>query len=256
MKQRTLLIDADIVAFQASAATQGTWFFNGHDEEPSIEADLEGALKLAEKKIEAIANKLKATKLIICLTDTHNFRLDVWDGYKGNRKGTRKPVNLTGVKDFFKERYETYQRPGLEADDCMGILSTHPTLIKGEKIIVSEDKDMKTIPGLLFNPAKDDKPHLVSQLDADRFFLWQTICGDTTDGYPGAKGVGARSSFAQAVMEMGDVKEGWQIVLDAYASKGFDPADALLQARMARILRATDWDFTEKKPRLWQPPAN
>jgi 5'-3' exonuclease len=253
-KPRTLLVDADIVAFKASSATQGTWFFNGKDEEPAIEADLEGSLKKAEKEIESIANKLKATKIIVCLTDDHNFRLDVWEGYKGNRKDVRKPVHLGDVKDFFKRRYETYQRPGLEADDCMGILSTHPTLLPGEKIIVSEDKDMKTIPGMLFNPRKHEAPVRVSQLEADRFFMWQTIVGDSTDGYPGAKGVGPRSRFAQDVLEAPDLKGMWAIVLEAYASKGLEPAKALEQARMARILRASDWDFNAKRPRLWQAP--
>ena len=253
---RTILVDADIVAFAASSVTQGTWFFDGPGTEPCIDADLEGALRKAEKDIERVANKLKATKIIVCLTDDHNFRSDVWGGYKGNRKEVRKPVNLRAVKDFFKTRYDTYQRPGLEADDCMGILSTHPTLIKGEKIIVSEDKDMKTIPGLLFNPAKHDKPVKVSQLEADRFFMWQTICGDSTDGYPGVKGVGPKSKFAVGVLEAETLKEMWGIVLEAFESKGLTSVEALEQARMARILRHTDWDFTSRRVRLWQPPIN
>jgi len=29
-----------------------------------------------------------------------------------------------------------------------------------------------------------------------------------------------------------------------------------MQARMARILRAEDWDFQKKAPRLWCPPVN
>jgi len=255
MTQRTLLIDADIFAFAAASVTQGTWQFD-EDGPPCIDADLEGSLRKAEADIEKVANKLKATKVIVCLTDTHNFRLDVWDGYKGNRKNVVKPVNLQATKDFFKTRYETYQRPGLEADDCMGILSTHPTLLKGEKIIVSEDKDMKTIPGLLFNPAKHDKPVKVSALDADRYFMEQTLTGDSTDGYPGCRGIGPKSPFVAAVREAKSLREMWAIVKEGFESKGFTEPDAVHQARMARILRHTDGDFAGKRRSLGHPPFN
>ena len=97
------------------------------------------------------------------------------------------------VKEFYSKHYEVYLRPRLEADDCMGILSTHKTLVPGERIIVSNDKDMQTIPGLLFNPAKDKKPRRISELEADRFFMYQTLVGDTTDGYPGCYGIGPKS---------------------------------------------------------------
>jgi len=47
----------------------------------------------------------------------------------------------------------------------------------------------------------------------------------------------------------------WSAVVDAYESKGLTEEDAVMQARMARILRAEDWDFGKKAPRLWCPPV-
>lgn len=264
MKDRTLLVDADIMAYKASSATEGVYFFNGRDADPAIDENLEEALEVAERDIETIANKLKATKVIVCLTDDvnqetgaiDNFRVDVYPAYKSKRLDVRRPSTLPKVKEFYSKRYETYTRPRLEADDCMGILATHSTLVPGEKIIVSADKDMKTIPGLLYNPRIDKtKPRVITELDADRYFMEQTLTGDSTDGYPGCRGIGPKSPFVQAVWKAKSLQAMWGIVVAGYASKGFTPDDALAQARCARILRASDWDFQARRPRLWVPPV-
>ena len=46
-------------------------------------------------------------------------------------------------------------------------------------------------------------------------------------------------------------KEMWQAVLEAYNQKGWTEKDALIQARMARILRYYDYDYQRKKPLYW-----
>lgn len=263
-KDRTLLVDADIMAYKAASATEGLYLFNGVDAEPSVDENLEEALEVAERDIERVANLLKATKVIVCLTDdidqatgeVNNFRCDCYPQYKQKRLAVRRPATLETVKAFYAKRYETYQRSRLEADDCMGILATHETLVPGEKIIVSADKDMKTIPGLLFNPRSNKrKPTLISELEADRYFMEQTLTGDSTDGYPGCRGVGEKSPFVAAVREAKNLQAMWHVVVGAYLSHGLSPEDALAQARCARILRASDWDFQTRKPRLWTPPV-
>lgn len=253
---RTLLIDSDIVAYQASSASEGVFHFDGRDAEPAVDANLDEALALAERKIEDIANKLKATRIVICLTDPENFRKSIYPAYKGNRSGGRKPSTLAAVKEHLASKWEFYQRPGLEADDCMGILSTHKSLITGERIIVSEDKDMETIPGLLFNPRKDKGVRTIREVEANRKFFTQVLTGDSTDGYPGCRGVGPKSPFVEALaIRCSTPREMWAQVVAAYASKGFTEADAIVQARCARILRAQDWDFQNKRVRLWSPPV-
>lgn len=255
-RPRTLLIDADIFAYAASCVSEKVYYFDGRDNPPVVDTEEspESAARLAIERVEKVANSLSASRIVVCLTDQHNFRKDVWPAYKANRAEVRRPVHLTAVKDALAKQYETYQRPGLEADDCMGVLSTHKTLIPGEKIIVSSDKDLKTVPGLLFNPDKDRVPHRITKVAADRYFMQQVITGDATDGYPGCPGVGPKSKYVRMLADCTTVTEMWQCVLDAYASKGHTAADAVLQARMARILRATDWDFKLKAPRLWNPP--
>lgn len=251
----TALFDADILAFKATAVTERVWYFNGPDEEPAEHADLDEAIRKIDGDIEKLANKLKATGIVVCLTDEVNFRTALYPAYKGNRKGKRKPQFLKEVREHLARTYRTYQRPGLEADDCMGILATHPTLIQGETVMVSEDKDMQTIPGLLFNPDKDVCPRVISPRSAMRFHMQQTLIGDAVDGYPGCPGIGKKSPHVLRLETASNTKEAWAMVVEAYQSRGFTEEDALVQARMARILRAEDWDFEAKRPRLWTPPV-
>lgn len=266
MTRRVLLIDADIVAYQAAAFTEKKFDW-GEGSAPVVVSDLEAAIEKANGYIEDVVARLKADKVIVCLTcPDHNFRKDVWSGYKANRKDVVKPEQLAAVKAWMAESFETFLRPALEADDCMGILSTHPTLVSGERIIVSEDKDLQTIPGLLFNPAKDRAVRRITKIAADRYHLTQTVTGDVTDGYPGAIGIGAKSPEVQAIATAKSVTEAWPHVVAAFERsrpiKGIeDPAErraaaiteATTQARLARILRHTDWDFKSRKPILWTP---
>ena len=47
----------------------------------------------------------------------------------------------------------------------------------------------------------------------------------------------------------------WEAVIDTYKGKGLNSKVALREARMARILRASDYNFKTKRPILWQPPV-
>jgi DNA polymerase-1 len=44
-------------------------------------------------------------------------------------------------------------------------------------------------------------------------------------------------------------------VVAAFESKGLTEEDALVQARVARICRASDYDFKTKEVKLWNPPV-
>lgn len=257
-KVRTLLLDADIVAYKVAAKNEGRWDFNG-DGKPAIHVEEERALEQLHEVVNDFGNVLKASRVVVCLSDPSGryFRHDLLPSYKGNRDPAAKPQMLMELKGVLADHYETYQKPGLEADDAMGILATNTVLQKakgyGEVIVVSDDKDMRTLPVKLFNPNKSDLGIIeVSELDADRFHLWQTIVGDKTDHYPGAPGVGDKSPYADEIVTA-ERDELWDIVLEAYASKGFTEEHAITQARMARILRSQDWNYQEQRPRLWSP---
>lgn len=261
MRKRTLLLDADIVAYKCAANAEDIFRFN--PDEPHAVAvhvgDPDEACRNVDAYIAELADELGASRVVICLTDEVNFRKQLDPTYKSNRAGTRKPEHLLLMKQYMAAEYPSYVRARLEADDVMGILATTERFIEGEKIIVSEDKDMRTVPALLFNPRKEGKDRKVvhvSELEAARFHMEQTITGDPTDGYPGCYGIGAKSPWVAAVRECNEIKDLWPIVVQAYASKGKTEEDALLQARLAFILRDGWFNYKSKKIKLFQPPAN
>jgi DNA polymerase-1 len=271
---RTLLIDADIIAYQAAASNEQR--VDWGDGVVSVSADFEAAKKDAKDTLDNLVSLLDATDLIVCLSDdVTNWRKDVYPLYKTNRAETVRPQHLYDMKDWLAEAYTVDRRPRLEADDVMGILSTEPH--KGERIIVSADKDMQTVPGLLFNPNKDKFVRTIEPEEAERFMLWQGLTGDQTDGYPGCPGVGPKGADevldyrfwfqwarefkrgprkGQIVMEWDYRDDGdesrWDRIVAAYTKAGLTEADAVIQVNLARILKHGDMDGNRIIP--WAPP--
>ena len=105
---------------------------------------------------------------------------------------------------------------------------------------------MRQIPGKLYNLT--DTTYITPEEGA-RWHLIQTLAGDQTDGYSGVPGIGVKR--AETLFD----KEGysWQTVLQAFKDKGLTEKDALLNARLARILTLDDYDTKRQEPILWTP---
>jgi DNA polymerase-1 len=184
--------------------------------------------------------------LAISDTDKQDFRKDLIDPtYKSHRIGTRKPLCFYDLKAKMLAELPCRSMPGLEADDVMGILATKPG--PDTKIIVSRDKDMRTIPARVY---ADGTFYNITEAEADYFHLYQTLIGDASDGYKGCPGIGPKK--AEKVL-LGRGAPAWAHVVEAFAKAGLDEAHALRQARLARILRWSDWDSEKKEVRLWTP---
>lgn len=254
--KRTILIDADIVAYKASIVNEKSFDFG--DTGVAEHLDYDGCIRNVDGLIGSYADALKADRIVICLSDPDvNFRKQLNPTYKHNRKDVVPPQLLKWIKEYLASEYQSFQRPRLEADDIMGILATSgDRFIKGDRVIVSEDKDMRTVPALVFNPNHAGLGvQNISPLDAKQFHMWQTVVGDPTDGYPGCPGIGKGGRFvewAESILEA-EEDELWDLVLGAYASKGYTEDDAILQARMARILQDGDYNYATKGIRLWNP---
>lgn len=250
---RVLLGDADIFAFRLASRNQESYDFG--DGEDCIHYDMEELKDEADEYIADLVEELEADKMIICLSDDYeNWRKAVHPEYKENRQGSKRPELLYPLKEYLFENYESYRKPLLEADDVMGILATHPTLIKGEKIIVSEDKDMMTIPGLLYKPHRPQEGIIeIDPISADSFWMFQTLMGDVTDNYKGAKGIGEKK--AGKILEgLCTIEEMWAAVVETFISVKMTEEDALMNARVARICRREDYNFKKQEVKLWQPP--
>jgi DNA polymerase-1 len=221
--------------------------------------DHQNAIAQCDELLSEYCETLGAQRVVICLTDKVNFRKQYDETYKSNRKDLAKPELLQWVKDYLATEYPSYTRPRLEADDVMGILAMRPSLLGkryegDEVIIVSEDKDMRTIPAKVYNPRRPELGVLkITEDEANQFMLYQVLVGDPTDGYKGCPGIGPENLYVKYLMEDAEPEEYWDVVVEAYASRGFTEQDAVDQARMAHILWDSSYNFKNQKVKLWEP---
>lgn len=244
MTRKLLLIDGDQFVFTAAVAIEREirWDEDNHVLYSSPEmafTNLEGMLK-------RIFERFDTDDHVLTFSGPNNFRYEVDPAYKANRKGARKPMCYAAVRELCDEHYNTLVMDGLEADDVMGILATKPGA--AQRIIVSQDKDMKTIPATIWT---GQDLLVVSEAEADYNHLYQTLIGDSTDSVKGCPGVGPVKA-SQILAATIDITE-WAAVVKAYAKVGLTEEDAIQQARLVRILRWSDWDYDNKKPILWTP---
>jgi DNA polymerase-1 len=239
--KRTLLIDGDIVAYRYSSTVEQE--VDWGDDVWSLWADAKEAKKLILQYLDHLVEVTAADDFIFTFSDKDNFRKTIYPDYKHNRKGKRKPTCYKGIKTWLEAEYASIDMPTLEGDDVMGILATSGKY--EETVIVSEDKDMKTIPGLLWRAAEMED---ISEEYADYYHLYQTLVGDATDGYKGCKGIGDKR--ATDILSKDPT---WEAVVKAYEKAGQTEEEALVQARLARILRASDYNTKTQEPILWTP---
>ena len=246
IKTPLLLIDGDILVYRAlvSSEFEGAWDEDGHVW--SIWTNLDKALDVFNSQLQKVLNQFDYKELLIALTGGGNFRKALWPDYKGNRSDTRKPVGFLTFRSQLQEREDirVVEYDGIEADDVLGILATKPG--NEEAIMVSDDKDLMTIPGKLY---RQGSLSYSTVNEADRYHLIQTLTGDVTDGYKGCPGVGP----AKAEKILDAPGSAWVNIVKAYEKAELTEADALMNARMGRILRWEDWDGLTKQPILWSP---
>jgi len=243
---KTLLIDADVLAFEASVIAEES--IEWKEEMWTVHADMALAKARIVNRVEQFKEKLQADDIVMALTDRANYRRILNPDYKSNRSKSRLPIILKQVKKWIIEEMDGQLWPNLEADDVISILATDKKMDE-ETIIVSIDKDFKSVPGIYYDFNKDETHH-VSQEDADRYHLIQTLTGDATDGYSGVPKVGAVT--AKRLLD----KEGydWDVVKKCYEDVGMTENDALMNAWMARLLQADNYCFrTNTIKKLWTP---
>lgn len=250
MSNRPLLIDADILVFRAAAACERDVRWD--DENHVLTSNSKEVWDCMHATIDTFRKDLGNGPAYFAFTGVENFRRTLWPDYKGGR--SRKPLCFAATRDRMIKEYDARIVEGIEADDLLGIWATSGKI--KNPIIVSLDKDLKTIPTTIYRPPANSKQSatLVDYLphQSDYWWMMQTLTGDPTDGYKGLPGVGEKG--AAKIIECGMPLETlWEQVRQAFIARGLDEDDALLQARLARILRAEDWDSKKKEVKLWTP---
>jgi len=271
-----LLIDADVLRYQL--AFSNTTFIDWEGDGNKVEAiQPERVQAKLEDYLGDLVEKFGARDYILALSCKEgNFRKEVYPAYKDKRTAKPKPALWYVLDEFI---YDTFADrivdiPRLEGDDVLGLLATHPNPKRapGDRIVISVDKDMQTLPGIrLYAPNRPDiGVRSISPDAADLFWMKQVLTGDAVDNYPGFPGIG-HVKADEILMPIHErcrkftagrhLEVLWKAVVEVYTTRiprGYkEPltsGDAITQARLARILRHGDYSPKRQCVRLWTPP--
>lgn len=206
---RALVFDADIFVYRSAAKSDETilWTDGGM---ATRHANLNTAKAHLDSSIASLTEELEGDQVLLALSDpASNHRHNYLPSYKNNRIGSERPLVRRHLEDYLLDEYgdACYRREGLEGDDVVGILLTHPTLVKAsEKIHVGLDKDLYTIPGShlrvdeaawqqnLLGGTLLDYVKWVSPEEAAAWFQVMAFAGDATDGFGGCPGIGFKKA--------------------------------------------------------------
>jgi len=265
-----LLIDADILVYRTACAveTKTDW----GDGKITYDATLANGIKTLTNHIDRIGARFDFPEMLFCFSDSKNFRKTIYPQYKGNREGTHRPILLAKLRKHVEDNYSARSEKFLEADDLLGILATSPN--KEERIIVTIDKDLYQIPVDVYNFVTDDLSKAKDR-DGVRLHYIQMLTGDTVDGYAGCPGVGPkaaiellddprrwetyehvfkrgpRKGLSEERWKLGDSCSIWEAIVSRYWKAGLSEEQALVQARISKILQYEDYPNNQIK--LWRP---
>ena len=269
--RRTLLVDGDIICYQAVTDPQAYRAESNEDDEWTFTLDAAAAKDAIVDRLAVMATSLRAEKVVIAFGSPRgdNWRRKVLREYKANRS-LLKPLGYGAMRAWMEAQWPSVSAPLLEADDVLGLIQTGaragwsctgarnegddlavgPYFKGRETIIVSEDKDMATVPGLWYNPRVGEVVKVTPD-QAKVAHLTQALTGDKTDNYKGCPGVGAVG--AAKVLAVKNPRARWAATVAAFKKAGLDEDEALVQARVARILQKGDYDPTTGELTLWHP---
>ena len=225
-----LLVDADYIVYKscAGAETDIDW----GDDVIMVVSKFSEAMTNVQRELSKIKQQFlwDTPEMVLFFSDSKNFRKKIYPDYKGHRN-RKKPCGYRRVISALSDMYEVIRMPELEADDAMGIYATeHPG-----NVIISPDKDMKQIPGRLYNM---EEMFTITPEEGEQWHYIQTLAGDQTDGYSGVPGIGIKRAVA-LFEEHGYT---WDTVVKAFADKDLDEEVALMNARLAKILTNKEYD--------------
>lgn len=189
-----LLIDADSQLYQSCLCK-----VDESEDGKGFIYDLDDATAKFDEKIMMIVNKIEedysfnVKHSVIFLEGYGNFRYSFNKTYKANRKDKETPPLLTPLRQWVIERYNnevytTFESINVETDDSIAAtyLKYHLNDYGVQLILASGDKDLKTIPCLLFDTYYTRMElQSINEVDAKRNFYKQMITGDAADGVKG-----------------------------------------------------------------------
>lgn len=250
MKKLTAFIDADILLHRAVSFCDSDW--DGEEI-----GDWRQAMNffdlLLKKWLDEVEKAGKLDDYFLVVSQGRTFRKDIYPEYKANRKDIKPHPAFGRLKEEVMELQGVVWEENMEADDLIGIRVTENP---DHTIAVSADKDFATIPCQLYVPASHGKVvgsrYSFTEDEANLNWLRQAMTGDTIDNYKGIPKIGPKK--AEAILpHPAPLDQMWATVERAFINAKMSSEDALCMARLARILRAGDYDFETKETKLWTP---
>lgn len=298
------LLDGDIFLYEIGFGSQESIFNPVTNENEILPRPWAFAQNILENKLEVIQDEVRATEpplfffssspYIIALLNKQlvregekelehavNFRMGVAKTrvYKGTRKAD-KPYHFYNLISHIMASYQfRVSDNGLEADDALAIEQCS----RSNTIIVSRDKDLKTVPGFHYSwevnngpswgPIETVEPgflekkfrkvkHKKTNEDiqqfagirgtGSKFFYAQMIMGDQSDNVPGLPGKGPAAAY-NLLHDVTTVRECYERTRDEYI-KIYGEDWKTVFTEMANLL----WIIRELKPDgspiMWTPP--
>ncbi len=239
-----LLIDADFIVYKSCAGAEDE--IDWGDDVITVISKFSEAYKNVVRDLTKIKAEFMwdVPEMILFFSDSRNFRKKIYPDYKGHRN-RKKPCGYRRVITELGKNYEVIRLPELEADDAMGIYAT----AHEGNVICSPDKDMRQIPGKLFDMKELTT---IDPIEGAKWHLIQTLSGDQTDGYSGVPGIGIK----RAVALFEEDGYTWQTVVKAFKAKDLTEEDALINARLAKILTCNDYDPIQHTVIPWTPASD
>lgn len=244
-KTKTMLIDSDLLAYKVTSKLEEA--IDWGDDQWTLHCDFAVAKQFYAQALGFYMKLTNSGGYLNVFSDKNNFRKDLDSDYKSYRKKIRKPVCYQALRKWIFKQYPSTFLPNLEGDDTIGILATGE--YKDKCVIVSGDKDMRTIPAIHCSIIDNQFEKVDEQL-ADYNFCTQVLTGDQTDGYKGCQGVG-HVKAGRLLDVKKTLDENWDKVIAEYLRNQYTVDDAYHQSRLARILRHGEYNKKTKKPKLW-----
>ena len=164
-------------------------------------------------------NMLQPTHMAICWDmGAHTFRNELFDGYKANRPAP--PIEMEPQFDMAKEvsamlGWQNFGVKGVEADDLIGSM-VNKWKDEANITVISGDKDLLQI----LNPTTriaftkkgyteydvytEDRFREEYGISPLQFTDVKAFMGDSSDGYPGVKGIGPKTAL-QLIQSYGSI---------------------------------------------------
>jgi len=190
------------------------------------------ACNILDTMITGIFKNTGATEAKFFLSPSKNFRHDIaiTKEYKGSRK-TEKPTHFGIVGEHLQKRYGAVVQDNIEADDALAMWSEIYHNEGIPSVIVSEDKDLKTIHGAHYDFKKKESIYI--HPETSEYLLYkQILTGDSGDDIPGLPRIGPKTAdkILSGITCTKDLKEavkqayidkvgyGWDVYLEEQAN--------------------------------------